>query len=161
MSQETFLKIKKLLDDASLEYEHIVHEEVKTSSEAAAAVRGTDLADAAKAIIIKAKTKENTETFVQALVQGDKKIDLKKLKALLDMKNLSLASPEEVLRETDCTVGSVPPFGTLFGMRVYMDESLMQKDIIIFSAGTHTDSIRMKPEDYASLVNPVIADFKK
>jgi Ala-tRNA(Pro) deacylase len=160
MATSTFLQIKELLDKHNAKYVHYTHEHVHTSQDAAA-IRNTNLDDAAKAIICKLQRKDGTYVFIQAVIQASKRIDLKKLKILLDSKNVALASPDEVLRETGCTIGSVPPFGILFNIQVYFDEGLLTRESIVFSAGTHTDSIEMNPESYVDIVNPVITEFRK
>jgi Ala-tRNA(Pro) deacylase len=164
MGVETFLKIKQILDDAKVEYTHLTHEHVHHSSDAAK-IRGTNLEDAAKAIVLKAEFKDDNGyksfKFIQAVIPASIRIDLKKLKIILDSKNISLASPEEVLEQTGCTIGSVPPFGKIFGIEMYMDESILEKDLIVFSAGTHTDSIQLKAEDYYRVLEPIVLEFKK
>lgn len=55
----------------------------------------------------------------------------------------------------DCEVGAMPPFGNLYGLRVYVDTSLSEDESIVFQAGTHTDTMRVKYSDFARLVNPV------
>jgi Ala-tRNA(Pro) deacylase len=163
MSSSTFLQIKKILDDKKIEYTHLMHEHVHTSEDAAK-IRGTNLEDAAKAIIIKAELKSDSERkfdFIQAVIPADKRIDLKKLKNFLGVKNLALASPEEVLERTGCTIGSVPPFAIFFGIKMYVDESILERERIVFSAGTHNDSIMMNPQEYINIVNPVVTEFKK
>jgi Ala-tRNA(Pro) deacylase len=160
MTTETFLRIKELLDEARLEYTHIVHEHV-TTSEDAAKIRGTNIDDAAKAIILKAQLLNGSFQFIQAVIPANLRIDLKKLKINLGSKNVALASPEEVLERTGCTIGSVPPFGKLFNIPMYMDDSLLQKDLIVFSAGTHHDSIQMKAQDYYELLEPKVLDIRK
>jgi Ala-tRNA(Pro) deacylase len=160
MTTETFLQIKKILDDARVEYTHLTHDYVRTSEDAAK-IRGTNIEDAAKAIILKVQSKEGKFDFIQAIIPANQRIDLKKLKILLDSKNVALASPEEVLERTGCTVGSVPPFGKLFGIPMYMDESILKKDFIVFSAGTHNDSIMMKAQDYFTILEPKVVEIKK
>lgn len=163
MTIEAFLQIKELLDKHKIIYEHITHEHVH-HSEDAAKIRGTNLSEAAKAIIIKAEKRDDSGKrydFIQVVIGGDQKIDLKKLRTLLNSKNVSLASPDEVLEKTGCTIGSVPPFGILFNLKVYMDNGLLEKERIVFSAGTHTDSIMMNPKEYTQIINPMIADLKK
>jgi Ala-tRNA(Pro) deacylase len=160
MTHETFLKIKNMLDDNNVRYEHFTHEHVHTSQDAAS-VRDTSLDDAAKAIILKAKDDSGKEIFLQCVIQASQRIDLKKIKALFGVKNAALASPEEVLEKTGCTIGSVPPFGILFGLKVYMDRELLNRGQIVFSAGTHTDSIMVSAKDYADIVKPVVDDFRK
>lgn len=54
----------------------------------------------------------------------------------------------------DCEVGAMPPFGNLYGLPVYMDESLGDDADIVFQAGTHTDTIRIRLMDFMRLANP-------
>ncbi|MFH1174069.1 MAG: YbaK/EbsC family protein [archaeon] len=151
-----FDDIKNKLNEHNIAYEHLQHGYVRTSEDAAR-TRGTSIENAAKALVL--KTDQNT--FVQIVLSGAQRADLKRVKTILDVKNVALASPEEVLALTGCTIGSVPPFGQLFGMQVIMDEDLLTKDYVVFSAGTHHDSIRLHPRDYVRAVSPVLARFTK
>jgi Ala-tRNA(Pro) deacylase len=161
MTTETFLQIKEILDNAKVEYTHLTHEHVSTSEDAAK-IRGTNIEDAAKAIILKVQSKDGNFIFIQAVVPANQRIDLKKLKILLDSKNVALASPDEVLEQTGCTIGSVPPFASkLFNITMYMDESILKKDLIVFSAGTHNDSIQMNAQDYYEILEPKVVELKK
>jgi len=161
MTVETFLQIKNILDKSRVDYKHLMHEHVSTSEDAAK-IRGTNIEDAAKAIILKVQSRDRAFYFIQAVIPANKRIDLKKLKIILDSKNVALASPDEVLEKTGCTIGSVPPFASLlFSIPMYMDESILNKDFIVFSAGTHNDSIQMKAQDYLVILDPKIVEFKK
>lgn len=53
----------------------------------------------------------------------------------------------------------MPPFGELYGLPVYLDESLADAPEIIFSAGTLSDSVRMGNADFVHLVKPRICSF--
>jgi Ala-tRNA(Pro) deacylase len=53
----------------------------------------------------------------------------------------------------------MPPFGNLFGVPVYVDRSLAADEAIVFQAGTHADTVRMRYADFARLVQPIVADF--
>ncbi len=167
MTVETFLQIKELLDKNRIKYQHITHEHVHRSEDAAK-IRGTNLDEAAKAIVLKVEKRRDSDgrsekyyEFIQVVIGGDQKIDLKKLRLYFNSKNIALASPDEVLEMTGCTIGSVPPFGILFNIPVYMDSGLLEKERIVFSAGTHNDSIIMAPQDYVSLLDPKIDSFRK
>jgi Ala-tRNA(Pro) deacylase len=50
----------------------------------------------------------------------------------------------------------MPPFGNLYDMPVYSDESLTRDPEIVFNAGTHRDTIRMRYADFARLVQPEV-----
>jgi Ala-tRNA(Pro) deacylase len=164
MTVETFLQIKEILDNNHFEYTHLTHEHVHRSEDAAK-IRGTNLNEAAKAIVLKVERKDPEKgkyyDMIQVVIAGDQRIDLKKLRTLFNSKNVALASPDEVLEKTGCTIGSVPPFGILFNLKVYMDNGLLEKERIVFSAGTHNDSIMMKPEDYIRIINPEVLELRK
>jgi Ala-tRNA(Pro) deacylase len=159
MSIKEFNLIVDFLSSKNVPFEHIVHEHVHRSEEAAK-IRGNRIEQAAKAIVLKVRKKKSKEyEFIQCVISGHKKIDLKKLKSLLELDNASLASPEEVLEKTECTVGSVPPFGLLFGLKTYMEASVLDNEFIFFSAGTHNDSIKMKSRDYFDALKPETMEF--
>jgi Ala-tRNA(Pro) deacylase len=49
----------------------------------------------------------------------------------------------------------MPPFGNLYGMRIFVDEALGRAEQITFNAGTHRELIRMAWTDFLRLVQPV------
>jgi Ala-tRNA(Pro) deacylase len=59
----------------------------------------------------------------------------------------------------DCEVGAMPPFGNLYGVPVYVDTSLTSDEEIVFNAGTHQDTIRMKYADFERLALPTVFPF--
>jgi Ala-tRNA(Pro) deacylase len=158
MTTDLHTRILALLEGSGIPFDHFEHEHVHTSHEAARA-RGTRIQDAAKALVFET----GSGKLVECVVSGHRRVDLKKLKALLGEKNIALASPERVLHVTGCTVGSVPPFGNTFSppLPMYVDQEVLTRERIVFSAGSHYHSIRMRPEDWVKLVNPVVADLRK
>lgn len=143
--------LQKILDLVKdVEHEYFQHEHVHTSEDAAS-IRGNDLSQAAKAIVLRGK-KNGSRFYVQCVLQGHKKLNIKELKKFFGFKKLGLATPEQVLEVTNCTIGSVPPFGHLFGLPVFVDEDLFTEKYIFFSAGTHNDSVKMKSQDYKEIV---------
>lgn len=59
----------------------------------------------------------------------------------------------------DCELGAMPPLGELYGLPVYVDESLSVDKEIIFSGGTHRDAIRMNYDDFVKLARPTVCSF--
>ena len=59
----------------------------------------------------------------------------------------------------ECEIGAMPPFGNLYGLDVYVAESLAEDTEIAFSAGTHTDLVKMTYETFARLVQPKVLRF--
>jgi Ala-tRNA(Pro) deacylase len=50
----------------------------------------------------------------------------------------------------------MPPFGNLFGMTVYCAESLTEQPELAFAAGSHSESLHMKTDDFLELVKPIV-----
>lgn len=151
-----FKSVKKLLDQNKIAYVVSEHAPVYTSEEAAK-VRGVELKTGVKALILKTDSGD----FVVALIAANRKIDLKKLAKAIGAKKLRLASAKEVLMVAGCEVGSVHPFGNLFGLPTYSDGSVLENDMVNFNAGMHTVSIQMKAKDLVKTVRPIITDFSK
>ena len=53
----------------------------------------------------------------------------------------------------------MPPFGNLYGMDVYVSQRLTEDRYIAFSAGSHTELIKLPYADYERLVRPKVIDF--
>lgn len=87
-------------------------------------------------------------------------VNPQKAAAALDSKEVLLAEEEEFKDAfPDCEVGAMPPFGNLYGVRVYADETLAEDEAIVFRAGTHTDTMSVSYADFERLVEPTVAEF--
>jgi Ala-tRNA(Pro) deacylase len=127
------------------------HEPVYTSEEAAR-VRGTALSSGAKALIVKAG-----ERFCMLVLPADRRLHSKKLRAALGVKSSRFATKEEVAELTGLVPGSIPPFGSFFGLETHCDSALSQNDSINFNAADHGISIQMKYADYLTVEKPRLA----
>jgi len=78
-------KITELLRAHHINYQELDHEPVYTSQEAAR-IRGLSLDEGAKSLLLKTKHK-----FVLVVLAGSKKLDSKKLKNILSVKDLRFA----------------------------------------------------------------------
>jgi Ala-tRNA(Pro) deacylase len=56
-------------------------------------------------------------------------------------------------------VGAQPPFGNLYGVRVYVDRRLTEDPEIVFRCGSHRETMRVAYTDFQRLVQPVVADL--
>ena len=70
-----------------------------------------------------------------------------------------MASTEEVEKISGAQIGGVPPFGNLFNVPVYVDESFLNEEEIAFNAGSKEKSIIMKSSDFKKLVNPQLGQY--
>jgi len=154
MGKKEFRKIIDFFKEKNAKFKLIEHEPVFTSKQAAS-VRGADLSEGVKALVLKS----NDSKFILACLPGDKKIDFKKLADLIGVKKLSLAPPSEVLNKTGCEVGSVSPIGVIYPLETFFDKNILEKDSVEFNVGMHTRSVRMNPKDLVEILNPRIEDF--
>jgi len=146
-------KLISYLDENLIKYQHLEHAEVKTSEEAAK-VRGTSLEQGAKALLMFADSNP-----VLIVMSASQKLDNAAFKTQFKVKDLRMATPDEVLEVSGTQIGGVPPFGNLFGVKVFVDSGLLKNEEIVFNAGVRNRSIIMKSADFVKLVNPQIRDY--
>jgi len=145
-------KILGVLNTNSVKYQVLDHEPVYTSEDAAR-VRGLSMESGAKSLLL--KTKDN---FILVVISGSKKIDSKKLKMLLGVKEVRFATPDEVEVKMGCKVGACYPLGSIASLKTYLDSSLLSQPKISFNPGVHNKSIKLKLNDYITLEDPEIID---
>ena len=94
---------------------------------------------------------------IAAVVPAHLMVDLERVRALARAVTLRLAREQELADLCpDCELGAVSPFTSRWGMRVFVDQSFVGDPEMVFSAGTHTDAIRMHYGDFADLTRPVV-----
>lgn len=147
-------KLKEFLDGRRVKYISIVHSQAFTAQEVAASshVSGREMA---KCVIVQLDGQ-----LAMAVLPANRKIVLQDLRDVTGSDKARFASEEEFkTRFPDCEIGAMPPFGNLYGMEVYVAESLMQLEGLAFNAGSHTEIIRMACRDFERLVKPRMVSF--
>jgi Ala-tRNA(Pro) deacylase len=147
-------KIQEYLESQGVPYEVIDHLTTYTAQEVAASAHlpGKNVA---KTVIVKLDGR-----FAMAVLPAPYSVDLEQLRDLTGSIHVELAGEEEFTRLfPGCEVGALPPFGNLFGLEVYVASDLAQDEWIAFSAGSHTQLIRMRYADFERLVQPMVLEF--
>jgi Ala-tRNA(Pro) deacylase len=102
------------------------------------------------------------DELVLAVLPAHLILDLDELRGVAGACAVRLAREQEFARlYPDCEPGAMPPFGKLYGQRVFVDRSLVGEIEMVFNAGTHSDAIRMHYGDFAELSNPVVGAFTR
>jgi Ala-tRNA(Pro) deacylase len=97
---------------------------------------------------------------ILAVLPADALIDVDRLRAVAAAQGLRFATEREFEPlYPDCETGAMPPLGPLYGQRVFVDRSLTGDEEIVFNAGSHTDAIKLKYDDFERLVHPIVGDF--
>jgi Ala-tRNA(Pro) deacylase len=146
--------LKDYLDENQVKYITIKHSSAYTAQEIAsiAHIPGKDLA---KTVIIKINGK-----MAMAVLPASYKVSFDNLKEMLEVNEVRLAYEQEFMDKfPDCEVGAMPPFGNIYGMDVYVADSLAEEEEIAFNACTHTELIKMDYSDFEKLVKPTRIKF--
>lgn len=142
-------KLKDFLDSQNVRYVVIAHSVAYTAAEIAAEahIPGKELA---KTVIVKIDGE-----LAMAVVSASQHVNLSFLKAETFANTVDLATEDEFKeRFSDCEVGAMPPFGNLYAMPVFADESLSRDKEIAFNAGSHRELVRIAWDDFEKLVQP-------
>lgn len=147
-------KLKEFLDKERIKYVSITHSTAYTAQEVAASthITGRELA---KTVIV-----ELDGEMAMAVLPANRKIVLQDLREVTGSDKVKFASEEEFKKKfPDCETGAMPPFGNLYGMEVFLAESLTQNHDIAFNAGSHTEVIKFAFDDFERLVKPKVVSF--
>ncbi|KSV66567.1 hypothetical protein N185_32385 [Sinorhizobium sp. GW3] len=94
---------------------------------------------------------------VLAVIQGSRRLSYKKLKRLLGVKDISLASPEEVIAVTGTPVGSVSLVQV--NIPVIFDTRLLEEKVIFGGCGVANATLEISPSDLIGVLDADIADI--
>ncbi|MEN8153696.1 MAG: YbaK/EbsC family protein [Acidobacteriota bacterium] len=144
-------KLINFLEDNDVKFTRIIHSTAYTAQVIAhrAHISGNMLA---KTVVLKDPEKK----FIMVVVPANYRVNLSWISEIYG-KELELATEEEFTNLFPCCeTGGMPPFGNLFGLPVYVSETLASSSEIAFNAGDHKELLQMDFADYKRLVKPLI-----
>jgi prolyl-tRNA editing enzyme YbaK/EbsC (Cys-tRNA(Pro) deacylase) len=130
-----------MLDDAA-----------RTAQQAADAL-GIALGQIAKSIVFRRKSDERS---VLVVTSGDKRVDEKKVEALVG--KLGRADADFVKSRTGFSIGGVSPFAHASEPVMLIDRELFRFDEIWAAAGHPHGVVRLRPQDLETLTGAPVAD---
>jgi Ala-tRNA(Pro) deacylase len=148
------MKVIEFLDNNSVKYELTQHRPTFTAQQMAAEEHVPGMT-VAKPVLVQADGQ-----YYMCVLPACCKIDLDKLKELLNGKELMLGSEDQMAKIfTDCELGAEPPIGSLYDLTTIMDKTLEADEFIVFQAGTHDKAVKVSMADYKKLVEPKVMSF--
>jgi Ala-tRNA(Pro) deacylase len=147
-------KVREFLDIHGTKYIVISHSKAYTAQGIAAIshISGRELA---KTVIVKLDG-----DLAMAVLPASYQVDLALLRKATGVREAELATEHEFKRHfPDCETGAMPPFGNLYGIPVYVDETLAEDREIAFNAGSHYELIKLAYKDFEQLVKPEVMEF--
>lgn len=149
-------EIIRLIKHNDIDFKHMVHAPTPTSEDSAR-VRGTQLEEGVKALILRGKS---TKKNYQLNIPSHLKLDMKAVADAVGEK-CEFEDPEVIKERFGLIIGGVPPFGNLLNIDTYFDERVAAYEQAAFNCGLQTESIVMKAKDLVQLVQPTIGRFAK
>jgi Ala-tRNA(Pro) deacylase len=147
-------KLQEYLDEHKIKYQVLTHSTAYTAQEVAQAqhIPGKMVA---KVVMVK----KDNGTPVMLVLPASHKVDFTRLRQVLGTH--SELEQEREFRDLfpGCETGAEPPFGNLFNLDTLVDTSLTRDEEIVFNAGSHWQTVKMRYDDYARLVHPRVAPF--
>jgi Ala-tRNA(Pro) deacylase len=91
------------------------------------------------------------------VVSAPDTVDLGRVAEMLGVRRLRLAEESEFVDLfPQCEAGAEPPFGQLYGLPVMVDEHLRHAGRLLFRAGSHTEVVELRFEDFLQLEEPLL-----
>ena len=128
--KEPVKRVQKLLVEFDQNQEVIV-----LDSSARTALEAASSLDCEVGAIVKSLLFKTEQYYTLCLVAGDKKASLNKIKKILDIKDASMASADDVKNVTGFTIGGVSPVGHLNKITILIDSSLERFNFLFAAAG--------------------------
>ena len=148
------MKVQDYLDSQKVSYEVLPHEATFGAQRLAQAVN-TPGSRVAKTVLL-----EVDGRHILAILPASHEVDLGLVKEALGALDVGLVSESECADVfSDCEVGAIPPFGSLYSMMTIADSSLRHVEEIVFEGNRHNEAIRLRWEDFERLERPYICQF--
>lgn len=147
-------EIIRLLKHKGYGFDYRIHEATPTSQDSAR-VRGTKLEEGIKAIILRGKSSKKNYQFN---LPSHAKLDMKAIAQIVGEK-CEFEDPAVIRERFGLEIGGVPPFGNLFNIETYYDESIQSNVQAAFNCGLITESIIMSAKDLIDIAGPKIGKF--
>ena len=120
----------------------------------AAALLGIRPADIVKTLVVK----RSDDTFLFALVPGDRAISWPKLRAVVGVNKLRLPEPEIALAATGYERGTIVPIGSSADWPIFADERIVGTRIAM-GAGAHGFSLFVDADALIEAYGATVADI--
>jgi Cys-tRNA(Pro) deacylase len=120
----------------------------------AAAILGIPPSGIVKTLVVK----RSDDTYLFALIPGDRAISWPKLRAVVGVNKLQLPDPARALAATGYERGTIVPLGSTHEWPVYADSTIVGRRIAM-GAGAHGYSMFVDADDLIAAYGATVADI--
>ena len=148
------LKIKELLSKNGVAFESIEHPACGSAEEYHNTLH-TRYEQQVKALLVQYKGR-GFKGFAVVAIQAQKRANLELIKELLNADEIRLADRNQLKDITGCNFGELPPVGSIFNLKLFLDKDLLKEQKVYFNAGKLDFSIALKPISLKEIEKPVM-----
>jgi len=142
-------EITDKLDRMGVAYTVKPHRNPVFTSEDAARERGVRLCQIVKTMVLS----DGRQRVVVAVLPGDRRLDTKRLKKLVRVKNLKFMDQEALSRRFDMVIGAIAPIADAFeSLSMFMDPAVLQEAFIDISSGSPSAGLELASADLQRLL---------
>ena len=152
----TAQKVQDALHALGFDLSVIENSESARTAQEAADRAGVTLGQIVKSLIFKGKASGKP---ILVLTSGANRVDEKRIKVYAGEK-IGRADPDFVREVTGYAIGGVPPIAHARPMETYLDEDLMQYDVIWAAAGTPNAIFELTPDDLQKMTGGRVERIK-
>jgi Ala-tRNA(Pro) deacylase len=130
------------LEQRGSAFELLAHRQVYTATDEARAL-GIDAGEVLKTLAVR-----TGPGYVLVVIPASRRLDLHLVREALADHQARLATEEELGRDfASYQLGALPPLGTLLGSQLFIDPEVLGHDLVVFAAGTQTESVRIRTRE--------------
>ncbi|MEU6778300.1 YbaK/prolyl-tRNA synthetase associated domain-containing protein [Nonomuraea angiospora] len=156
MAGELYERLISEMDAAGARYRVIEHAPEGRTDEVSA-LRGHDVAQAAKCLVVMVKIGKKQTRHVLAVVPGNARLDLQAVKSLLDGTYVAFAAKDKAEELAGSMSGTVLPFSYDPRLELIADPTLLDQPELYFNAARLDRSVALATDDYVRLAEPSVA----
>tara|TARA_B110000438_G_scaffold97072_1_gene96177 strand:+ start:1112 stop:1594 length:483 start_codon:yes stop_codon:yes gene_type:complete len=135
LNKEPVKRVEAIISKFDPNINIIVLDNTARTAKDAASSLNCDVGAIVKSLLFKAE-----ESFLICLVAGDKRCSLKKLKKILNKKDVYMANAKEVKEITGFSIGGVSPVAHIKKLDILIDKSL-NRFVNVYAAAGHPNCV--------------------
>jgi Ala-tRNA(Pro) deacylase len=95
--------------------------------------------------------------YAMTVLPAAARLDLSQLRRRTGRYGLIVTEDAEIAGQVpDCPTATMPPFGRVFGLPVYLDRAFAEEAAIVFESGTDREAVTMPMGEYVRVERPAI-----
>ncbi len=143
------------LEQKQVKFHLLPHKTPATSIEDAATQRQCRPEQMVKSILLR----DMGNQYALACVPGNRQVDPKKVRAVLECRRMTCVSSNELLDVTGYDLGCVAPLKLSTEMPIVFDSELLKQNDVTISSGSNMAGIGLQLEDLLDLCSPLISNI--